>query len=238
MPYFDGGRGRLHYRRQSVTDPAARVALLPGTGQHSGHYHRFGRALEAAGIELWTLDTAGHGLSEGDPDRPGTLPELAGDARAFLDLIAAEPGPLLLMGHSLGAATALAALDSGPRAATSGVATALSGLILCGTPRAVLLGQAPKSARGSENAAASRRNPDRTRAGQAAGPVVPEGVPVLIVHGVDDRRAPMEPVREWARGISADFREYPDAGHDLLHEPVQGTVTADIAEWIGAVVAR
>ncbi|WP_067571288.1 alpha/beta hydrolase [Nocardia acidivorans] len=270
MPYFEGGRGRLHYRRQPVADPVARVALLPGTGQHSGHYHRFGRALETAGIELWTLDTAGHGLSEGDPDRPGTLPELAGDARAFLDLIAAESGPLFLMGHSLGAATAVAAVapatgvsaaraadvrgtdaadvrgtdaadvrgtDSEPRA-TSGAAPALSGLILCGTPRGVPVGAPPASARGSENTPAARLGP-RGMGGRApTRPDVPEGLPILIVHGMDDRRAPVEPVREWVRGLIAEFREYPDAGHDLLHEPVRGTVTADIAEWIDAIVIR
>ncbi|MRH91115.1 alpha/beta fold hydrolase [Nocardia sp. SYP-A9097] len=236
MPYFDGGRGRLHYRRQSVTDASARVALLPGTGQHSGHYHRFGRALENAGIELWTLDTSGHGLSEGDPDRPGTLPELAADARAFLDAIPADSIPCVLMGHSLGAATALAALDS-HTAATFGAAVTLSGLILCGTPRAVLLGEPPKSARGSATTTASGRGRGVRLMGPA-GPVVPEGIPVLVVHGVDDRRAPIEPVREWARHIVAEFREYPDAGHDLLHEPVHAVVSADIAEWIGKVAAR
>ncbi|MFF2556165.1 alpha/beta hydrolase [Nocardia sp. NPDC058058] len=268
MPYFEGGRGRLHYRRWPITDPTARIALLPGTGQHSGHYHRFAGALKPAGIELWTLDTSGHGLSEGDIDRPGTLPELSADARAFLDQAPADSVPLFLMGHSLGAATAVAALC--PAASAT---PALAGLILCGTPRAVLEGRPPKSARGADpssargNAVTASRTADSMRfavtdssggigrdrspapdeiaattdAGSRSratmGPVVPEGLPVLFVHGVDDRRTPIEPVRAWATTVAAEFREYADAGHDLLHEPVHAEVSADIANWVGRIAA-
>ncbi|WP_327141885.1 alpha/beta hydrolase [Nocardia sp. NBC_01327] len=261
MPYFEGARGRLHYRRWSLDRPAATLVLLPGTGQHSGHYHRFARALAPAGIELWTLDTSGHGLSEGDPERPGSLPELAADALTFLALVPSPP-PLFLMGHSLGAATALAAItaDSTPPCA---------GLILCGTPKAVLAGQPPKSARGAaateprsvgaaarsggsvggthpqpSTALGDASNPARGKSVSTAPgrgieggrePVLPEGIPVLCVHGVDDRRTPVGPVREWAGRVAAEFREYEDAGHDLLHEPVHAEVTADIAAWVGSV---
>ncbi|NNH69746.1 alpha/beta hydrolase [Nocardia uniformis] len=224
MPYFHDARGRLHYRHWPIDRPAVTLALLPGIGQHSGNYHRFARALGAAGIELWTLDTSGHGLSEGDPERPGTLAELAADAHAFLAQIPTNhPKPLILMGHSLGAATALAVVAES--------ATPFAGLVLCGTPKAVFDGRSPKSARGAE--------PDHDVArpvvsGSAVGPVIPVGLPVLLVHGVDDRRAPIDRVRQWVRQAPVDFREYADAGHDLLHEPVQARVTADIAEWIAA----
>lgn len=224
MPYFDGARGRLHYRHWPAGHPAATVALLPGIGQHSGHYHRFARALNTAGITLWTLDTAGHGLSEGTADRPGTLPELAADAKTFLSVIPTEPTPLVLMGHSLGAATALALMGS----------TELAGLILCGTPKTILLGEAPKSARGDGAAAQSRGALSDRHA-----PVLPTGLATLLVHGVDDRRAPVAIAREWAnRQPAAEFREYPDAGHDLLHEPVHAEVTADIAAWVGAIAGK
>lgn len=242
MPYLAGARGRLHYRRSPAGQPHAVLALLPGTGQHSGHYHRFGRALAAAGIELWTLDTSGHGLSEGDPGRPGTLPELAADARVFLDEIRRHTGsPLFLMGHSLGAATAAAVL---------GAATApgdCAGLVLCGTPAGVFAGLPPASARGAEEAVpGSRRAGSRPVRGSGAdrtgaadpGPCFPAGLPVVLVHGVDDRRAPVDPVREWAARTGTELREYADAGHDLLHEPVQARVTADIADWIRAHAAR
>ncbi|MEV6767050.1 alpha/beta fold hydrolase [Nocardia sp. NPDC051030] len=266
MPYLDGARGRLHYRRWPIENPVALIALLPGIGQHSGHYHRFARALEPAGIELCALDTSGHGLSEGDAARPGTLPELSADATTFLNAIRPHPNPpLILMGHSLGAATAFAVLADDP-------APPCAGLILCGTPKAVFEGLPPKSARGSDasdpggSSAVSRARTEgavrrtaapRTaapgddavvaqqtggrgglgcgrRTSAAAGPVLPEGLPVLVVHGVDDRRAPIDPVRAWAGKVAVTFREYSDAGHDLLHEPVAAQVSADIAEWVRA----
>ncbi|MFF0495525.1 alpha/beta hydrolase [Nocardia aobensis] len=206
MPYFQGARGRLHYRRWPVERPVALVAFLPGTGQHSGHYHRLGRGLGAHGIELWCLDTAGQGLSEGDPAAPGTLPELAGDAAALVRVLRAErPDPLLfLAGHSLGAATCLASMSLPEM---SGCA----GMVLTGTPK-----------RAVESPAA-----------------LPPGLPMLALHGVDDRRAPIDSARAWAaRHPSVGLHEYTDAGHDLLHEPVHAAVTADIAEWIREVADR
>ncbi|NKY85971.1 alpha/beta hydrolase [Nocardia veterana] len=206
MPYFPGARGRLHYRIWPVdgsADPAALVVFLPGSGQHSGHYHRFGRALGRRSIELWCLDTSGQGLSEGDPQAPGTLAELAADAAALVRCAEARhrAAPLLLAGHSLGAATALAA-------AGLPELSRCAGMVLTGTPRRAL----------------------------GAGSQPPPGMPVLALHGVDDRRAPIDAVREWAaRHPSVGLHEYPDAGHDLLHEPVQAAVTGDIAEWIGEV---
>lgn len=197
MPYLTGARGRLHYRRRPLTEPRAVLVLLPGSGQHSGHYHRFAALLGRAGIEAWLLDTAGQGLSEGDPAAPGTLAELAADAAALLGAVRAgrPTEPLVLMGHSLGAATALGLL--------AGAAPALDGLVLCGTPPRAIT--APP----------------------------PPGLPVLAVHGVDDRRTPIDPVRDWtARHESVHLCEYSDAGHDLLHEPVQAKVGADIAAWV------
>ncbi|MBF6174554.1 alpha/beta hydrolase [Nocardia blacklockiae] len=201
MPFFDGPRGRLHCRQWAVPEARAVFALLPGTGQHSGHYHRFARGLGAASIETWALDVPGQGLSEGDPRAPGTIDELVADARGFLALVRARrPGvPLIVGGHSLGAATALAALPE------------CAGLVLTGTPRRAV--EAPP----------------------------PTGLPVLVLHGVDDRRAPIDAVRDWTtrvRSVGLRLREYADAGHDLLHEPVRARVTADIAEWIQGVVAE
>lgn len=206
MPYFQGARGRLHYRRWPVERPVAVVAFLPGTGQHSGHYHRFGRALGAREIELWCLDTAGQGLSEGDPAAPGTLPELAADTAALVRAMRAEQPdpPLFLAGHSLGAATCLTSMSLPEMAGCAG-------MVLTGTPK-----------RAAESPAA-----------------LPPGLPILALHGVDDRRAPIDSAREWsARHRSVGLHEYTDAGHDLLHEPVHAAVTADIAEWIREVADR
>jgi alpha-beta hydrolase superfamily lysophospholipase len=193
----------MHYRRWPVEEPVAAVALLPGTGQHSVHYHRFAHGLGARRLETWCLDTAGQGLSEGDPAAPGSIDELTVDALRLLGLMAAELArtPLIVAGHSLGAATALAML---PGATDFRVRA----LVLTGTPgRAV------------------------------AFPLIPAMLPVLALHGVDDRRAPIDAIRDWTiRQPSVRLHEYADAGHDLLHEPVHARVTTDIADWIHGVV--
>ncbi|WP_280232636.1 alpha/beta hydrolase [Nocardia cyriacigeorgica] len=238
MGYFDGARGRMHYRRWPDEHRVAVLVLLPGIGQHSGHYHRFARVLRGAGIEMWALDTAGHGLSEGDPEQPGTLRELVDDAAALLELVRAQvpETPLILMGHSLGAVTALGALGAALPAATEAEADtgrgtgalaadyplvpsipvdALAGLVLSGVTGRALGGGAA----------------------DAAGTPLPATLPVLAVHGLDDRRAPIDAVRVWTgRHKWVDLREYADAGHDLLHEPVHARVGADIAEWTLGVV--
>jgi alpha-beta hydrolase superfamily lysophospholipase len=83
-------------------------------------------------------------------------------------------------------------------------ATPVDGLVLCGTPKGVT----------------------------ASGTAVPR-LPILAVHGADDRLAPVDSVRSWvAQHPHVELREYPDAGHDLLHEPVQATVTTDVVRWI------
>lgn len=206
MAFFEGERGRMHYRRWPVDQRTAVVVLLPGMGQHSGHYHRFARGLHGTGVELWALDTAGHGLSEGDPEIPGTAAELVADARILVELTGAElpHTPLFVMGHSLGAFTALEMLG----VAENPVRPA--GLVLCGTPKRALV---------------------------AGGPTPAAGVPVLALHGEEDRRAPIDAVRVWTqRHESVDLRTYVDAGHDLLHEPVHARVTGDIADWVRDVV--
>lgn len=221
----------MHYRRWPIENSVATVLLLPGIGQHSGHYHRFARSLKGAAIETWALDTSGQGLSEGDHDNPGTLAELVADAVRLFDIVrttAPEP-PLVLMGHSLGAATVLGLLGAAePEARTETTAVgrayplrpaipadAVTGLVLSGVSKRALGGGTPG----------------------ALGTPLPRDLPILAVHGVEDRRAPIDAVRVWTqRHESVDLREYADAGHDLLHEPVHARVAADIADWMQGVV--
>ncbi|MFD4291993.1 alpha/beta hydrolase [Rhodococcus sp. NPDC058532] len=204
MPFFTGASGQVHHRRWPCPDPVAALVFLHGMGQHTGHYHRFGRALAAEGIETWALDHVGHGLSEGEPGHPGSLDVLGANALLLADLAAHDrPGlPLAVMGHSLGAATAIAALGAAP--------DRFGAVVLCGLPRAA-----------------------------AADPGAVGGVlaPILVVHGVDDRLAPIDGARAWSAAVpTADLREYQDAGHDLLHEPVHRRVTSDVAAFLRATV--
>ncbi|UYP20109.1 lysophospholipase [Rhodococcus sp. Z13] len=202
LTFFPGSVGRVHWRTWPVDDACAGVVFTHGFGQHTGHYHRFAAGLAAEGIALWGLDLAGHGLSEGQPGSAGDVADHAADI-ARLTALARESGlPLVLMGHSLGAASTLAVLRADPDPAPC------AAVVLCGTPRTVLL---------PETAAALRDS----------------RLPALVVHGVDDRLAPIDPVRAWVRDLpGVRMREYEDAGHDLLHEPVHRTVTRDVAAFV------
>lgn len=53
MPTFAGATGRVYYKAWRVPAlRAAAVVFLHGFGEHSGLYHRYGNALNSAGIEL------------------------------------------------------------------------------------------------------------------------------------------------------------------------------------------
>ncbi|WFR71815.1 alpha/beta fold hydrolase [Prescottella defluvii] len=210
MPFFAGATGQIHYRRWPLDGqgrPRAGLVFLHGMGQHTGHYHRFAAGLAAHDIELWGIDQAGHGLSEGTPGAPGALTDLADDAARLTAVAAGDrPGlPLVLMGHSLGAAVSVTLLRHGR--------APFHAAVLCGTPKSVV--QHPETA-------------------DFADP----GFPVLAIHGVDDRLAPIDGVRTWTSGLAGvTLREYPDVGHDLLHEKTHRTVTNDVAEFVlGATV--
>ena len=200
MPFFPGSTGRMHWRHWSVDEPRAGVVFAHGMGQHTGHYHRFAGGLAAHGIALWGLDLAGHGLSEGQPGQVGDTADHAADL-ATLTAVAEPSGvPLVLMGHSLGAASSLALLRSD--------AARFRGVVLCGTPR-------------------------RAAVPETAALLSATGLSALALHGLDDRLAPVGPVREWAASIpSLRWRDFADAGHDLLHEPGHRLVTDEVAGFV------
>lgn len=182
--------------------PTVSLVFLHGLGQHSGQYHRFAGAMTASGIDVWAIDHTGHGLSEGDPGVGAPLSDLAADAAALADIALAElpEVPQAVMGHSLGAVTALTMLAHRDHDFASAV--------LCGIPRSAV-----------------------EQHGWAE--LSDAGIPVLVVHGTDDRIAPVDPVRDWARTLrNVEMREFEDAGHDLLHEKVHASVTVVSREFL------
>ncbi len=200
MPFFRGLTGAVHYRSWTAKDPRLVLIFLHGMGQHSGHYHRFARVLNNEGIDVWAVDHVGHGLTEGELSDASHIGGLASNALQLAELARSEHVgvPLALMGHSLGAAIVVAALEAQPSSFTSAV--------LCGTPKPVTNSVPEFGAR---------------------------AVPLLAVHGVDDRLAPVEAVRKWIPKVpGARLREFENAGHDLLHEKVHRTVSLECAEFL------
>lgn len=201
MPFFEGVNGRVHFRRWPAPRPRVVLVFLHGLGQQSADYHRFARAMNRHDIDVWGIDHAGHGLSEGEADRHAPVEELAADALTLVARAEREHGglPLVLMGHSLGAGTALIAMRS-----EAAAVTAVHAVVLIGTP-------------------------PQAEAWRVPAPPVP----TLALHGCDDRRAPVERIRRWATGETlVELVEFPDAGHDLLHEPVRRQVARTIVDFM------
>ena len=200
MPFFEGVTGAVHYRSWTTAHPRLVLVFLHGLGQNSGHYHRFARILNTEDIDVWAVDHVGHGLTEGELSDASQIDGLADNALQLADIARAERAgvPTALMGHSLGAATAIAALIKNP----DGFCAA----VLCGTP---------KSTTGKST------------------DLIDATVPLLAVHGVDDRLAPIDAVRAWIGSVpGAELREFDDAGHDLLHEKVHRTVSLEAAQFL------
>lgn len=248
MPFFPGAHGQVFYRFRAVRSgpegvdrSVASIVLLPGLGQHSGDYHEFARMLVGHGIDVWAIDHVGHGMTEGEPGRVGPLADLVENARLLTAAAAerrargagwAEPGPVVLMGHSLGA---VVAAETAARAVVREPGTC-AGLVLCGVPfLSPGHGRPPRSGGDAADVRARREATEDVRRRFAQGTVVP----TLVLHGADDRMVPVDDVRAELGGRDdLRFAIVDGAGHDLPHEPVRREVAAVIADFVHGQCGR
>lgn len=261
MPHFDSEHGRIYYRHWAATDPHAVVVFLHGFGENTSFYHRYGFALNAAGIDLWAVDQLGHGLSPGDRGDFGTIADSAGLAEELTKLAEqANPGvPLVLQGHSFGAAVALSVLLAHPERYVAGV---LSGAPLVPIPGLLdadtsfeldlaSLSADPFYLDALENDPLGFADADGAALARALDTIwdslgvdLPDlAVPTLAVHGSVDAIAPVGAVRAYAEQIDKlEIVEYPGGRHDILNETVHRDVAAAIIAFIdahsGPVTAR
>jgi alpha-beta hydrolase superfamily lysophospholipase len=102
--FVDVGGANVHVRMHGQV-PGTRCTLLlfHGNGEVVADYDAGARTFAAAGGALAVADYRGYGASTGVP----TLRDVVGDARAIASAVAgARPGPLVVMGRSLGGAAA------------------------------------------------------------------------------------------------------------------------------------
>lgn len=252
MPFLDHQRGPTYYRHWAALEPRAAVVFLHGFGEHTGLYHRYGFALNAAGIDLWAVDQFGHGLSPGERGLLGTLEDSQALADALTDLVERRhPGlPLVAQGHSYGAVITLFQLLAQPSRYRAGV---ISGAPLVPVAEFVDLNTVINlDVRGLsadpfyldciENDPLSFTNTDGRsltreldRAWHRFGAELPSlGVPTLAVHGENDPIASVGAVRAYADQIPAlQIAEFNGTLHDVLNDTTHREVAAEVVVFIG-----
>lgn len=253
MPHFDSEHGPIYYRHWTAAEPHAAVIFLHGFGEHTGLYHRYGFALNAAGIDLWAVDQLGHGLSPGDRGDFGTIATSSAFADTLTELASAErPGiPLVAQGHSFGSVVTLFRLLDQPQRYRAGV---ISGAPLIPIPELLdtdssfdlapeWLSSDPFYLDSLQNDPLAFVDADGTALARELdtgwdrfGTELPNlAVDTLAVHGSADPIAPVGALRAYAEQIEPlTLREYAGGRHDILNDTVHRDVAAQIVAFIDA----
>jgi alpha-beta hydrolase superfamily lysophospholipase len=109
----------LHLIHHRVHGAAGTVLLVHGLGEHQGRYlHVVSRLLEA-GWAVSSYDQRGHGRSGGARGVIAAEDDLLADLGQVIDMVRkTQPGPLVLLGHSLGGLVAARFVAEGIRTST------------------------------------------------------------------------------------------------------------------------
>ena len=107
---------QLHVREWPCTDVDARatVLIVHGLGEHIGRYEHVAAQLLRTGRHVVGYDQRGHGASEGPRGRLHHSDDLLRDLALVIDALRVRrPGPLVLLGHSMGGLVAARMVAAG-----------------------------------------------------------------------------------------------------------------------------
>ncbi|WP_416971340.1 lysophospholipase [Streptomyces sp. 4F14] len=262
--YLTGVRGRIAVHEWAPPPRPRYVALLVhGYGEHLGRYEELAGVLRGHGAAVLGPDHAGHGLSDGERVLVGDFEEVVTDVEAVVSLARESwPGlPLVVVGHSMGGLIAarlaqrlgdrLAALVlSGPVIGE----WALPGKLLAydeipdvpispaSLSRDPAVGAAyvadPLVWHGAMKRATLEAFEATLRTVASAGDV--GRLPVLWLHGEDDRLVPLAGSRPGVERLSGGGALtsclYPGARHEVFAETNREEVFGDLTRFLDAVV--
>jgi len=98
---------QLHLQHWQAVPSIGSVLIVHGLGEHIGRYEHVALALNRAGWRVAGHDQRGHGRSPGARGALATPDSLLADLALVIDRVrASHPGPLLLLGHSMGGVVA------------------------------------------------------------------------------------------------------------------------------------
>jgi alpha-beta hydrolase superfamily lysophospholipase len=94
---------RLHGQTWPLAEARGSVVIVHGLGEHIGRYAWLAAQLNAQGWQVIGFDQRGHGRSEGPRGGLAQADDFLSDLALVIDTVrAAQPGPLALLGHSMG----------------------------------------------------------------------------------------------------------------------------------------
>jgi len=259
---FDGRAGRVSYRIWEAPSPTHLVVLVHGYGEHIGRYEHVAGVLVARGAVVYGPDHVGHGRSAGERVVVADFEAVVDDVHTVADRArAAHPGlPLVLIGHSMGGTIAARYAQR--------YGAELSGLVLSGpvlgrfeaVEQLLALPEIPDvpidvstlsrdPAVGAAYAADELvwhgpfRRPtlagwQRVLTTIGSGPPLGD-LPVLWVHGEDDRLVPLSGTRPGIEQLGARNlveRIYPGARHEVFNETNADEVLSEVAAFVDRVV--
>jgi alpha-beta hydrolase superfamily lysophospholipase len=255
MPFLETDDGRAYYRHWAAEEPRAAVIFLHGFGEHTGLYHRYGFALNSAGLDLWAVDQFGHGLTPGERGDFRSLEASSALGERLTELASAErPGiPLVAQGHSFGSVVTLFRLLDAPDRYRAGVVSGAPLIPVAGlvdTDSTFEL--APSQLSADPFYLDSLEHDPLAFVDADGGPLTREldrgwdrfgtelpalAVPTLAVHGSNDPIAPIGALRAYAEQIGPLLLlELEGGGHDILNDVSHREVAAAIVDFIGTQI--
>ena len=104
----------LQLREWPLEDARGTVLIVHGLGEHIGRYEQVAAQLLRCGRRVVGFDQRGHGASEGGRGRLSHTDDLLHDLARVIDSVRERhPGPLVLLGHSLGGLVAARMVSGG-----------------------------------------------------------------------------------------------------------------------------
>jgi pimeloyl-ACP methyl ester carboxylesterase len=216
-----------------LATPPARgtIVYLHGIADNRGSAEGTIARFLPRGFNVIAYDSRAHGASGGDACTYGFFEK--DDLRRVL--LTAEPGPIVLIGTSLGAAVALQAAADEPRVSAVVAAETFSDLRTVASERAPWFFSKGRIARAFELAEAQAHfQVDAASPEKAASRI---RIPVLLIHGAADVETPPAHSERVYRALQGPKRLVivPDAGHN-------GSVNADVWKqievWIEDVLSN
>jgi hypothetical protein len=187
------------------------------------------RRFQQQGFEAIAYDSRAHGKSGGDACTYGYFEKE--DLRRVIDTV--RPGPVVLIGSSLGAAVALQLAATDRRITGVVAAESFSDLRTVVTERAPFIFTPSDVAEAIRIAEQKGGFPiDRVNPAAAARTVT---APVLLIHGATDKETPPAQARRIFSALAGPkcMILVPEAGHN---QSLHGSIWEEIERWVDSIV--